>query len=40
MATATTKKTTLPKPGKRKTFEQAKANAFKKFGGALAKLAK
>ncbi len=40
MSTSAAKKTKLPKPGKRKTFEQAKTDAFKKFDQTLAKLAK
>ena len=33
-------KKTLPKPGKRKTFEQANASVIKKYGEVFAKLAK
>ena len=35
-----TAKKPLPKPGKRKTFEQASASVMKKYGEVFAKLAK
>ncbi|MCL2648984.1 MAG: hypothetical protein FWD61_18630 [Phycisphaerales bacterium] len=35
-----TPKKSLPKPGKRKTFEEASASVIKKYGEVFAKLAK